>query len=90
MTYGDAIRLQKQVAKRVVAKDDFGDISRVCGVDVAYSGGTAYCSAVVTDGQSVIESVDSETAVTHPYVPGLLMLREAGPILHTLAMLKSR
>jgi deoxyribonuclease V len=40
------------------------------------------------DRQSVIESVDAETAVTHPYVPGLLMLREAGPILHTLRMLK--
>jgi deoxyribonuclease V len=41
------------------------------------------------DGQSVIESVDAETTVTYPYVPGLLMLREAGPIFHALAMLKS-
>lgn len=89
MTYSDAIRLQKEVAKKVVAKDDFGEINRVCGVDAAYSGDTAYCSAVVMDRQSVIESVGAETAVTHPYVPGLLMLREAGPILHTLGMLKS-
>lgn len=89
MTYGDAIRLQKEIARKVVAKDDFGEISRVCGVDAAYAGDTAYCSAVVMDGQSVIESVDAETAVTHPYVPGLLMSREAGPIFHALGMLKS-
>lgn len=89
MKYGDAIRLQKKVAKKVVAKDDFGEINRICGVDVAYSGDTAYCSAVVMEGLSVAESVDSQTAVTHPYVPGLLMLREAGPVLHTLKKLKS-
>ncbi|MGI0048000.1 MAG: endonuclease V [Nitrososphaera sp.] len=88
MTYADAIRLQKEIAKKVVAKDDFEAISRVCGIDVAYGGGTAYCSAVVMDGKSVVESVDAETVVTHPYVPGLLMLREAGPILHALGMLK--
>jgi deoxyribonuclease V len=88
LTYGDAIRLQKEIAKKVVAKDDFEVINRVCGIDVAYSGGTAYCSAVVMEGQSVVESVDAEAAVTHPYVPGLLMLREAGPILHALGMLR--
>jgi deoxyribonuclease V len=89
LTYADAIRLQKEIAKKVVAKDDFGKISRICGVDAAYAGDIAYCSAVVMDGQSVVESVDAETAVTFPYVPGLLMLREAGPIFHALAMLKS-
>lgn len=88
-TYADAIRLQKEVAKKVVTRDDFGEIKHICGVDAAYSGDTAYCSAVVMDTKSVVESVDSETMVTHPYVPGLLMLREAGLIMHTLAMLKS-
>jgi deoxyribonuclease V len=88
LTYSDAIRLQKEIAKKVIAKNDFGEISRVCGVDVAYDDDTAYCSAVVMDKQSVIESVDAETVATHPYVPGLLMLREAGPILYTLGMLK--
>ena len=88
MTYADAIRLQKEIAKKVIAKDDFEVINRICGIDVVYSGGTAYCSAVVIDGQSVVESVDAEAAVTHPYVPGLLMLREAGPIFHALGMLR--
>jgi deoxyribonuclease V len=72
----------------VVAKDDFGSINRICGVDVAYDGDVACCSAVVMEGGSVVESADSQTTVKHPYVPGLLMLREAEPVLHTLAMLK--
>lgn len=89
-TYPDAVRLQKEIAKKVVAKDDFGEIRLVCGVDVAYSGDIAYCSAVVMDkGFNVVESVDSQSAVTHPYIPGLLMLREAEPIFHILKKLKS-
>ncbi len=89
MTYGDAIKLQKEVAKKVVAKDDFGEINRICGVDVAYSGDVAYCSAVVMSRDlQLLESVDAGTVATHPYVPGLLMLREAEPIFHALKMLK--
>jgi deoxyribonuclease V len=88
LKYGDAIKLQKEISKKVVARDDIDRIKRVCGVDVAYAGDTAFCSAVVMEGRSVVESVDVQVAVTHPYVPGLLMLREAGPILHALAMLK--
>jgi deoxyribonuclease V len=89
LTYGDAIKLQKEVAKKVVAKDDFDEINRICGVDVAYSGDTAYCSAVVMDRDlQLLESVDAETMATYPYVPGLLMLREAGPAFHILRKLK--
>ncbi len=89
-TYADAIKLQKEVAKKVVAKDDFGEINRICGVDVAYSGDTAYCSAVVMDRNlQLLESVHAETVATHPYVSGLLMLREAEPIFHVLKKLKS-
>lgn len=89
MKYADAIKLQKEIAEKVVARDDFGNIRRVCGVDVAYDGHTAYCSAVVMEKSQVIEAVDTKTMVTHPYIPGLLMLREAEPIFQTVKMLKS-
>ena len=95
MTYADAIRLQKNIAKKVVsAKDGFGGISRICGVDIAYDGsnsGVAFCSAVIMDRnmQQVVESIDVQTIVKYPYVPGLLMLREAEPIFYTLKSLKS-
>ena len=95
MTYADAIRLQENIAKQVVAtKDDFGRISSICGVDIAYGGSNsnaAYCSAVIMDRnmQKLIESVNVQTIVKHPYVPGLLMLREAESIFYTLKMLKN-
>jgi deoxyribonuclease V len=92
LTYADAIRLQKDVAKKVVfAKDDFRKIRRICGVDIAYRGDAAYCSAVVMDRstQHLVESVDTQTIVKYPYVPGLLMLREAEPIFYTLKLLKN-
>ena len=92
MTYADAIRLQKDVAKKVIfAKDDFGEIRHICGVDIAYRGDAAYCSAVVMDRsmQQLVESVDTQTIAKHPYVPGLLMLREAEPIFYTLKLLKN-
>jgi len=94
LTYANAITLQKKIAKKVVAaKDDFGEISSICGVDVAYRGSSnaAYCSAVIMDKnmQQLIESVDVQTIVEYPYVPGLLMLREAEPIFYTLKLLKN-
>ena len=94
MTYANAITLQKNIAKKVVAaKDDFGEIISICGVDVAYRGSSnaAYCSAVIMDKnmQQLVESVDVQTIVKYPYVPGLLMLREAEPIFYTLKLLKN-
>ncbi|MDQ4101996.1 MAG: endonuclease V [Thermoproteota archaeon] len=94
MTYADAIMLQENTAKKVLSSmDDFGDIRRICGVDVAYSGSSnaAYCSAVIMDRdtQTLVECIDVQTVVKHPYVPGLLMLREAEPIFYTLKSLKN-
>jgi deoxyribonuclease V len=95
LIYTDAIRLQKEIAKKVVvAKDDFDEISHICGVDIAYSAvgsNAAYCSAVIMDRnmQRLIESIDVQTVVKYPYVPGLLMLREAEPIFYTLKLLKN-
>lgn len=73
------------MAGRVVARDDYGKIEWVCGVDVSYRKNVAYCSAVVTDLElNIIEQIDTQSAVTQPYIPGLFMLREAGPILRTI------
>jgi len=89
LKYADAIRLQNEIAEKVVAYDDFDEIKRVCGVDVAYDGDTAYCSAVVMEKGKVAESVDIVTRVTHSYIPGLLMLREAEPVFQTVRTLKN-
>ncbi len=88
--FSDAVRLQNELAKKVVASDDFGgEIKRVCGVDAAYDGNVAYCAVVVMDRElNLLESANSKSVARHPYVPGLLMLREAEPIFNTLNRLK--
>jgi deoxyribonuclease V len=82
--------MQKEIAGKVVARDDFsGRVELVCGVDVSYRQGVAHCSAVVTDlSLNVIEQASTKSRVTQPYIPGLFMLREAGPVLCTLKRIK--
>jgi deoxyribonuclease V len=88
--YGDAVRLQQELAKKIVPRDSFGNINSICGVDVAYDNDIAYCSAVVMDrGGAVIESARDRGVARNPYVPGLLMLREAEPIFRTLKQLNN-
>jgi deoxyribonuclease V len=84
------VRLQQELAKKIVPGDSFGNINSICGVDVAYDNDIAYCSAVVMDrGGAVIESARDRGVARNPYVPGLLMLREAEPIFRTLKQLNN-
>lgn len=83
--------MQKEIAGKVVARDDFssGKVELVCGVDVSYRQGVAHCSAVVTDlSFNVVEQASTTSPVTQPYIPGLFMLREAGPVLRTLKRIR--
>ena len=83
-----ASKLQAEISRRVKDTDDFGEIRRVCAVDVAYSGKTAFCSAVVTSPEGeVVETAESRSAITAPYIPGYLMLRESPPAIKTLKKL---
>jgi deoxyribonuclease V len=88
--YSDAVRLQQELAKKIVTSDSFDRINSICGVDVAYDNDIAYCSAVVMDrAGAVIETVRTKSIARHPYVPGLLMLREAEPVFRALKKLNS-
>jgi deoxyribonuclease V len=86
------MQLQKQIAKKVIMMDDFeGEIEFVCGVDVSYKREMAHCSAVIVKKNTlgIAELVGNKYDVKYPYVPGLFMLREANPILHTLELLNT-
>jgi deoxyribonuclease V len=89
--YSSTVSIQKEIAKRVIAKDSFDmEIKHVCGADVSYKDNIAYCSAALINKNTLrlIESVNTKDAVKHPYIPGLLMLRESEPIMNTLKLLK--
>ena len=87
----DAILLQKKLSTKVITKNILPKkIKRVCGVDVSYRGGFAHCNAVILDKNkmSIIESKTTKLKSATRYIPGLFMLKESKPILHTLKKLE--
>lgn len=88
--YTEAVKLQKELAPTVVTRDAFESIETVCAVDVSYKGCVANAAAVIMDARTmeVLEHATATTRVKIPYVPGLMMLREAGPVMSVLRRLK--
>lgn len=87
--YSKAARLQREIAERVVTRDDFARLDSICAVDVAYDDTTAYCAAVVISrAGKLLEVAESASSIEYPYVPGFLMMRESPPVIRTLGMLK--
>jgi deoxyribonuclease V len=86
------MELQKQLARQIVEEDILKDeeMEYVCGVDVSYVKNSANCSALIMKRRSwqVIEAANMSIRTTEPYIPGLLMIREAKPVLATLKLLK--
>jgi deoxyribonuclease V len=90
--YSDAIELQREIAKKVIAEDTLHkEIEYICGIDVSYKKNIAYCSAAIIKKNTLelIESVYSKSVVRHLYISGLFILRESIPILTTLKSLKN-
>jgi deoxyribonuclease V len=86
------MELQKQLARQIVEEDILKDeeMEYVCGIDVSYVKNSANCSALIMKRRSwqVIEAANMSIPTTEPYIPGLLMIREAKPVLATLKLLK--
>lgn len=70
--------VQESMRKLVSTEDSFESIDTVCGIDVAYSGRTAFGAAVVIDykTKNIMEKVAVETKVDFPYIPSYLAYRE--------------
>jgi deoxyribonuclease V len=89
-SYENVIKLQEKLARKVITKDEIRLVRKACSVDVSYKDERATAAAVVTDTNTfkVLDYAISITEVRTPYVPGLLMLRESGPVLSALKLLK--
>ena len=88
--YAEVIKLQKELAKKVITRDDFdSNVEFICGVDVSYRKRIAYCSAVIINKENfeIIEVVRSKSEIKNPYIPGLFILRESAPIPQTLRLI---
>ncbi|MCS7136209.1 MAG: endonuclease V [Nitrososphaerota archaeon] len=90
LTYEEAVKLQSRMASMVLEYDFSENYELFCGVDVAYSGQHAIAAAVVEDKNgSVVEISKFRCAVRREYVPGLLFIREASPMLNAIKGLKN-
>lgn len=91
-TFTTTMKVQNEMAKRVILENTQKNKIYICGVDVAYRDNIAYCSAVLMnkDSMKVKHSINLTLSVKHHYAPSFFMLRESEPIINTLISLKNR
>jgi deoxyribonuclease V len=71
-------QIQEKIAEKIILKEDFRDLERIAGVDVAYLDDMAYAACIVMDRD--FKEIGAGTAslkVDFPYIPGYLSFREA-------------
>lgn len=98
LTEADCIRIQKELACRVIQKDCFGALlpRTVAGVDLAYwqegAKEQAVCCIVVLDreSRSVLEKAEAHGPVQFPYLPGCFAFRELPLVLEAAAGLREK
>ena len=79
----EAIRIQKDLANRVIPTCGFSSIHTIAGADVGIKGGQAKAAVVVLsypDLRLLDQSIFAQP-VSLPYIPGLLSFRECPPLL---------
>jgi Deoxyinosine 3''endonuclease (endonuclease V) len=88
--YSWAFALQKEISDKIITRDMFHKLENICGIDVSYKDNIAYCSAVIINSTfDLTASVNLKYKVEYPYIRGLLFLRESGPLLNTLRILRN-
>jgi deoxyribonuclease V len=89
LTTTEAREVQRALAPGVKRSDDFGEVKRVCGVDIGFKGGAARAACAVLSFPDLepLEMLCLESPVEFPYVPGLLSFREIPPLIPVLERL---
>ncbi|MDE1463110.1 deoxyribonuclease V [Spartinivicinus poritis] len=94
ITESDALKVQYQLAAKVITEDDFSKIHYVAGVDVAYEkhSNQLIAAVVVLNATSTLQIVETATATGRaqfPYIPGLFSFRELPPLVKALEQLST-
>ncbi len=76
------IKIQQDIAQKVILKDDFNKIRYIGGADVAFDDHYAYDVVVILDFKdlSIVDYAVAQYRITLPYIPTLLSFREVKPI----------
>lgn len=93
----DAIKIQKELAKKVIRKNQFEKINYVAGVDISNEifkpdKRKLYAAVVVLSFPQleIIETASYSQTTNFPYIPGLLAFREAPFIIKAIEKLKTK
>ncbi len=93
LTPSEAIALQKELRETVIARDDFGEVTRVAGVDCGFEekGAIIRAAVAVLDFPSLklVDQAVARLPSSFPYIPGLLSFREIPALLAALDMLNN-
>jgi len=90
----EAIKIQKELADKIIEQNMFGKISHIAGVDVSQPAfmqqGFIYAAVCILSFPEleVIEQVYHSQETSFPYIPGLLAFREAPAIINALDKVK--
>src|SRR6266513_2572379 len=88
----EAIRIQKDLARRVSLEKDFKEPVLIAGADIAVDGelGEAVAGVIVFSLPDLreVERSSARLKISFPYVPGLLSFREAPALLAAIEKLR--
>lgn len=88
------LHIQEELARKVIAIDQPGDINFIAGVDVAYEkeGDRVVAAITILNAQTLelVETSSHAEQVSFPYIPGLFSFRELPPVLKAFDALKIR
>ena len=94
VSVAEARDLQEKLRTRVEARDRFGPVRRVAGVDVSWDRGRPdlFAAAVVLDADTlqVVEIASARRRAEFPYLPGYLSFRELPAVLEAWERLRER
>lgn len=94
ISYENARRIQRELAKKVRLTPVKGEITRIGGLDCAFSKDKQYIAAVaVILTYPELETIETRQAVKKvdfPYIPGLLSFREAPACLAAIEKVKNQ
>src|SRR5437667_12120378 len=94
LTPAAAIALQRELAKRIILKDQLSEVKHIAGVDMAINEENEMARAAVVllsyPDMEILERHVYEEPVRMPYISGLLSFREVPCILGAFARLRQQ
>lgn len=88
----EAVKIQENLARRVIREGQLEQVSLVAGVDVSFPKGQSARAAIVVlsyPDLKIVEEVTAESPTSFPYIPGFLSFRELPVILEAVGEMKS-